>query len=268
MAHWELIERPEQQHEAGLLPAVWPCFAAVLFVDISGFTNLCTRLNVDSLQRHINSYFTKLTNLIMRNGGDVLRFAGDAIFCAWALKSESTTTNHAIVASAACATAMELMSSCGQYHIPEVDATLRIHCGIGASHIHCFRVGTGDRSEFLVAGDALQQAATAEGQARKGETICSPEAWTLVKKNCRGEARDDGCMLLQECSMLPTLAKEELGIELFTGGLLVLQSRSQSMHELTKVHRNALLSYVHVTARRAILADQLSLVSELRSVVV
>ena len=36
----------------------------------------CTILSVDDLQRHINSYFSLLVSNIIRNGGDILRFAG------------------------------------------------------------------------------------------------------------------------------------------------------------------------------------------------
>lgn len=57
----------------------------ILFVDISGFTNLCTRVCIDALQFHINEYFGALIECVHIWGGDVLRFAGDAILCAWAL---------------------------------------------------------------------------------------------------------------------------------------------------------------------------------------
>eukprot|EP00966_Prymnesium_polylepis_P311921 7207215-Prymnesium_polylepis.1 len=127
MAHWELRQRTPEQHEGGMMPTSWPFYATILFVDISGFTNLCTRLSVDDLQRHINNYFTQLTTVIMRSGGDVLRFAGDAIFCAWALPSDAPDDACALCALAACATSMELMASCSEYHIPEIDATLTIH---------------------------------------------------------------------------------------------------------------------------------------------
>ena len=55
------------------------------FVDVSGFTNLATRLDVDVLQRHINRYFSRLLDVCGARGGDVLRFMGDAILVTWAL---------------------------------------------------------------------------------------------------------------------------------------------------------------------------------------
>uniref|UniRef100_A0A7S3F1Q4 Guanylate cyclase domain-containing protein n=1 Tax=Haptolina ericina TaxID=156174 RepID=A0A7S3F1Q4_9EUKA len=59
-------------------PAAWGFQAALLFVDISGFTNLCTKLDIDRLQAHINNYFTRLIDVVTEDQGDVVRFAGDA----------------------------------------------------------------------------------------------------------------------------------------------------------------------------------------------
>ena len=82
IAHWELSERDASM---ALEASSWELRVALLFVDISGFTNLCTRLDIDCLQRHINTYFTQLIDIVVARGGDVLRFAGDAIFCSWSL---------------------------------------------------------------------------------------------------------------------------------------------------------------------------------------
>ena len=70
-------DEEDREHELAHLAVLGPhCSTfqtALLFVDISGFTNLSTRLEVDSLQRHINNYFTKLIDVIVEHGGDVLR---------------------------------------------------------------------------------------------------------------------------------------------------------------------------------------------------
>ena len=57
-------------------PSAFAFHAALLFVDISGFTPLCALADVDTVQSHINQYFTQLINIIAAHGGDVLRFAG------------------------------------------------------------------------------------------------------------------------------------------------------------------------------------------------
>ena len=139
-------------------PAAWSFDAALLFVDISGFTNLCTRLDVDKLQAHINRYFTNLIDVVSRNNGDVVRFAGDAILCSWSLRAGSSEAVQALAVRTACRCALELGESCGTYLIPELGATLSIHSGIGVGQVSGFRVGTSDRWEIFLSGDPLRQA--------------------------------------------------------------------------------------------------------------
>lgn len=150
IAHWELAQRePGEVH----LPSAWELDAALLFVDISGFTNLCTRLDIDTLQRHINCYFGELIDVVTDFGGDVLRFAGDALYCAWSLPSGAAADGTLGLATrAACRCALELTRRCGTYPIPEADSTLSIHSGIGAGEITAYRVGANARWEFLIAG--------------------------------------------------------------------------------------------------------------------
>jgi class 3 adenylate cyclase len=59
--------------------------AGVLFADISGFTALSERLaergpeGVEELTPVLNGYFGQLIDLISAHGGDMVKFAGDAL---------------------------------------------------------------------------------------------------------------------------------------------------------------------------------------------
>ena len=66
-----------------LHPSVQRFHGALLFVDISGFTVLSQRLNVDDLRMHINAYFKLILDIVLKYGGDVVKFAGDALFIVW-----------------------------------------------------------------------------------------------------------------------------------------------------------------------------------------
>src|SRR5262245_8935527 len=63
--------------------------AAVLFADISGFTALTEHLaqqgpaGAEILTRELNTYFGRLIDLIATHGGDVIKFAGDALTAVW-----------------------------------------------------------------------------------------------------------------------------------------------------------------------------------------
>ena len=60
---------------------------AVLVADISGFTPLTERLTkkgpggIELLTKCINSYFDLIIGTVKAHGGDVIKFAGDAVIC-------------------------------------------------------------------------------------------------------------------------------------------------------------------------------------------
>jgi class 3 adenylate cyclase len=54
------------------VPSIQRFHAALLFVDISGFTALSLRLSVEELKNHINDYFTKMLDIVDKHGGDVI----------------------------------------------------------------------------------------------------------------------------------------------------------------------------------------------------
>ena len=68
--------------------------AALLFADISGFTLLTERLaekgptGVEALARILNEYFGQLIDIIHDYGGDVVKFAGDAVIAVWPIVSD------------------------------------------------------------------------------------------------------------------------------------------------------------------------------------
>src|SRR4051794_34423238 len=93
-------------------PAGEAIHAAVLFADISGFTALTERLAVrgaagaEDLTRLLNAYLGQLVDMVTGAGGDVLKFAGDAVLALWAADDESGLTD-AVVRVCSCALAIQ-----------------------------------------------------------------------------------------------------------------------------------------------------------------
>jgi class 3 adenylate cyclase len=64
--------------------------AAVMLADISGFTRLAERLarlggaeGAEQLTRVLNEHFGAFIDVVARHGGDVVKFAGDALVVVW-----------------------------------------------------------------------------------------------------------------------------------------------------------------------------------------
>lgn len=183
---------------------------ALLFVDISGFTMLSTTLNPENLSKVINAYFELIVNLVTSHGGDILKFAGDAIYAEWQAADDNfhhpflPLTDQArrnmslsdCVANAATCGA-KIVHKCSDYPvfangdsgkkgIGEPISTLNVHCGLGAGTIVGVHVGSSTtRREYLILGNPLEQVATAAEHASLGELHASPEALEIMSKGCQ-----------------------------------------------------------------------------------
>eukprot|EP01038_Epipyxis_sp_PR26KG_P008483 gene8483-11467_t len=90
----QTYEKTATESQTSCLPSIQRFYGALLFVDISGFTALSLRLSVDELKRHINDYFTTMLDIVDKHGGDVFKFAGDAIYIVWQADMYNLTKNN------------------------------------------------------------------------------------------------------------------------------------------------------------------------------
>lgn len=64
----------------------YTCEAAILFIDLSGYSKINAALaskGAHAISSAVNEYFDRLIVIIERYGGDVVKFAGDLVFCVW-----------------------------------------------------------------------------------------------------------------------------------------------------------------------------------------
>jgi len=183
--------------------------AAVLFADITGFTPLTERLGqrglagAEELSRILKDYFGPLTLLIHAHGGDVVKFAGDALLAVWkdegqGMKDEDTGAGNSsvnlqpstLLRVAQCA--LEVQAKLHNYPAAE-GVRLSLRVGIGAGEMAVAHIGgVFGRWEFVLTGPAITQVSLAEKQAQPGEVILSPEAWALAQTVCDGDENGEG----------------------------------------------------------------------------
>ncbi len=166
--------------------------AALLFVDISGFTRLTERLaqhgpsGVEELSRLLNAYFGQLTDIVFVHGGDVVKFAGDALLAIW----PGLPLPEATLRAAQCALAVQaalhdyrvedhttLVAALGLPPLAHEDdavrgvraaramqsalAALGVRSAIGVTtgRVFCGTVGSIRRCEYAILGNAVNLAA-------------------------------------------------------------------------------------------------------------
>ena len=186
--------------------------AAVLFVDISGFTAMVDLITerfgdegAERLQSLLNDCFTPLVETVDRSGGQVLAFPGDAAICLWPVH-ESGALEHAVVRATQCALHLRQQLD-GLSSLAGIQ--LRIRSAVGAGAIQASMVGGLDgRWHVVVRGAAVEQLAATLKAGSAGEVVLSAEARSLCASLVQGSDRE-AFRLVSGVTAPP--AREEVG---------------------------------------------------------
>lgn len=156
--------------------------AATLFADISGFTAMAEALAVDgprgaeTLNRRLLMTFTALINAIHDAGGSVSHFHGDAMMVYFP-EADGGAAGRAL----GCARFMQslMLTSYSEFNDTpsgRAKTTFSLTMRIGLGYGRCLETVVGDPDkamEFVLAGTAVDEAVTAEGQATAGQVVAS-----------------------------------------------------------------------------------------------
>ncbi len=206
--------------------------AAVLFADISGFTALGEQLaqagpnGAEVLSRVLNDYFGGIVDLVNSYGGDVVKFAGDALIALWPIRPSAEgqlDTAYELRNQARLATqcAVEIQNALREFRSTEgIPLSLKIALGVGEV-VMIYVGGVFGRWEFVVTGSPFDQVGIGEKRAKPSETILSAEMWNLIGSDFDGQPMEDGYVRLsavrREIPRHP-LAPVSLSVEM-EGGL-------------------------------------------------
>ena len=173
LMHGETLEVPfRKQYET-----------VCVFCDISGFTKLSEHMartgkGAEGVSRNINKYFQMMVKIISSGGGDVLKFAGDAMIVLWP-EGDQDSIQTRLHRATQCA--VYIQQKLDQATI-EDSVQLSVKIGIGVGMVSVIHIGgTHKRMEYLAVGDPLIQAFHAEHHAVSGQVMVSPQVWKLLR---------------------------------------------------------------------------------------
>ncbi|KAL4157098.1 hypothetical protein PRNP1_006124 [Phytophthora ramorum] len=198
------LERQDMHHPLPM-PTTHRTTVVSMFADVSGFTAMTESLaargpvGAEDLGKHLNSYFEQLLRLVSSAGGDVFKFAGDAMLIFWP-ESKEDTLDSLLRRALQCALRI-------QSHLHEAELargvvlSVKVGVGIGEAtiaHLGGESDGATTRIEYVAVGPALEQAFSAEHQAEAGDVICSSECWKRVSgffdgAPVQGHGSDSNC---------------------------------------------------------------------------
>jgi len=155
---------------------VWAC-------DLRGFTELSERLPNEELVVLLNDYFGAMTDAVARQGGEVLKFIGDALLAIFPLSEaeQETTAGRALAAaSEAVATMRKLNEERDRAGRPLIRFGLALHVG----EVLYGNIGGAERLDFTVIGQAVNLAFRIEGLTKElgRDVLLSREMATLCEE--------------------------------------------------------------------------------------
>lgn len=235
--------------------------AAVLFADISGFTALGERLakhglvGAEELAQLSNACFGQLIDLIHHYGGEVAKFAGDALLALWPVPEDVVRLGYAAqeeltkmaYRAAMCGLAVQraLLKNTA---VRQENLSLQV--GIGAGDVYSIHLGgVFNRWEFLLSGTPLVQISQAKEQTLPGKVVLSPEVWRLVKGGCSGRPLKNGFVELARVKK-------------------PVATKAVQLPPLTAAARQGLLSYIPAAVTNRLMAGHEAWLSEMRQVTV
>ena len=162
-----------------------------LFSDIRGFTPISEKYksNPQGLTELINKFLTPMTDIILKNGGTVDKYMGDCIMAFW--NAPLDCPNHQ---EKAIISAREMKRKLRKMNIKEEFGTeLKIGIGINTGEAVVGNMGSEQRFDYSVLGDAVNLASRLEGISKNYDTtiIIGEDTYKSVKDKFKFRKLDD-----------------------------------------------------------------------------
>ncbi len=232
-----LIETPERVALGGERRV-----CTVFFSDIVGFTSLAEGMQPEQLVELMNGYLGSMTEVIIRRGGFVDKYIGDAVMAVFGAPADLPGHERA-----ACQAALDCHRRLAAFDTAFAEQgwpALRIRVGLNSGEMIVGNMGSEKRMNYTVMGDAVNLASRLEGANKEFGTA------SIVGPDTRAAAGEE--LVFRELDLLrvkgklqPVCIYELVGeaervsgdtgqrLELFERGLQVYRRRRwQEAHDL------------------------------------
>jgi len=163
---------------------------AIFFSDIRSFTAISEKLEPEEVVEFLNAYMTRMVKCVNETNGTVDKFIGDAIMALWGVPlSHGNDTENAI--TGALMMRQELIEF-NQDRGSAKKPVIQIGSGINTGPVLAGQIGSEDRMEYTVIGDAVNLASRIEGLNKPFGTdiLISQDSYNHVKGIFKVKAMD------------------------------------------------------------------------------
>jgi class 3 adenylate cyclase len=227
----------------------------LLFADVSGFTALSERLasegwqGIERLTKRLNAHFEHMVEILIHSGGQLMKYAGDAMLAYFPALDGSRQTQWAVRAGHRMLRALSTQS--------RGKVVLRMKVGIATGPFTAFSVGTSDRMEYILLGETVTRTLAAEKAATAGQVLVDAPTGARLSAAQLGPSPVPGFCVAD-------IADEDLGdFEIHTSGrrrprstASWISGRAEVIEQLatTLRHVEALAAYLPTILARRIIA--------------
>lgn len=179
---------PAVAEEITLQPDAWKqslvgrrCDVVVLMTDIRGFTEMTTRFAKDGLEAELvgrlNEYFAMVVEELMAEGATVDKFIGDATLAYFGAPLSRGLEDDAQAAVRAARRIADRLPLLNQQWVERGLEPWQHVIVLSAGTVICGNIGSPERLDYTVIGDAVNRASRLEAVAKQtGSTIVASEA--------------------------------------------------------------------------------------------
>jgi len=201
----------------------------VLFSDVRGFTSRSEKQDAVELVSQLNEYLGKMVEVVFAHGGTVDKFIGDAIMVTWGGLGMGDVKEQNQLAADTAVDMLDVLKDLNARWKTKGLEPFQIGIGIHQGEAIVGEVGSDQRTDFTVIGDAVNLASRIEGMtkamgldlllsATMVSGLADADAWTNVG-TVRVKGKEDGVTLFTRISASDTeLGTLERALQFFRDG--------------------------------------------------
>ena len=143
---------------------------AIFFSDIEKFSSFSEKLDPPTLTALLNDFLTDMTGIILDEGGYLDKYIGDAIVAFW--NAPLAQRDYAVRACRAAIRCQRRLAERRQEFFDRTGAMIKMRVGINTGDVVVGNMGSKERFNYTVLGDAANLASRLEGANKAFGTYC------------------------------------------------------------------------------------------------
>jgi adenylate cyclase len=200
--HQAVVQREEQGETlARLLPAgiaarirgqglhsgeVERLTITVLMSDIRGYSAIAERTDPSRLAQQLHQHRGTMNRAILGAGGTVMQYVGDAVMAVFG--APDPLPHHAEAAVAAALAMQRAQQQVNDTWRAQGWPAFELGIGLSTGDVAAALLGSDERLEYTVVGDAVNLCQRLQQFAGPGEVVCSDATWQLLDRRPVAEA--------------------------------------------------------------------------------